>query len=81
MRITASTTVAQLLQAGYTLTSPEQFELRGRPDDESIAKRANTPPGMTARGHLPLNEFGIYLACNEISEYAEMCAREDARAA
>jgi hypothetical protein len=76
MRITATTTVAQLLEAGYTLTSPEQFELRDRPDDECIAKRAITPVGMTARGHLPLNEFGIYLACNEISDYAEMCAHE-----
>lgn len=76
MNITPTTTVSELLHAGFTLTSPYGFELRGRPDDGSIGKRSPTPAGMTAAGHNPLGTMGIYTACTEVNDYAEMCVHE-----
>ena len=81
LKVSPTTTVEELLQGGFTLTTPDGFEVRGRPDDSSITMRQPTPAGLTSAGHLPLCAMGVYVACGDMTEYAQMCAREDAREA
>lgn len=76
--VSSTTTLLELLAAGCTISFPAGYELRGDPADGSISRRALHATGLSPAGSpMPLNEFGGYLACNEVNSWIAMVARED----
>lgn len=78
MDIKHSSTLTELLQAGFTITTPSGFEMRGDLKGGSIAMRSPTPVGMTAAGHAPLSDMGCYVVAQNADAYEKMVALEEA---